>query len=255
VEQYPLVYHDGWFIDFDALQERITEHTRAIVVVNPNNPTGSYLKIAELQQLAAVCGERGVAIISDEVFADYALGDDARRVPTLQAVQGILTFCLGGLSKSVGLPQMKLGWIIAGGPAAVRVQALEGLELIADTYLSVGTPIQYALPKLLGMRERIQEQILRRLRANLEFLRVAARHSACTLLNVEGGWYATLRVPRVKSEEQWVLDLLETRDVLVQPGYFYDFDSEAFLVLSLLTPVAIFEEGVGRLLALIQSGD
>jgi len=248
VGHYPLVYHEGWFIDFDALKKRIAPRTRAIVLVNPNNPTGSYLKRDELAQLLAICRERDLAIVSDEVFADYALCADAGRVVTLADSGGVLTFRLSGLSKTVGLPQMKLGWILIGGEVQVCEQAVARLELIADTYLSVGTPVQYALPALLEAKSAIQAQILDRLRRNLRFLKTAVDASPCRLLDVEGGWYATLRVPRVRTEEEWVLQLLGTSDVLVQPGYFYDFDSEAFLVLSLLTRPEIFQEGVRRIL-------
>ncbi len=247
VKHYPLVYHEGWFVDFDALEAQLTGRTRAIIVVNPNNPTGSYLKRDELARLLAICREWNLAIVSDEVFTDYAFRLDERRVATLADSEDILTFRLSGISKAVGLPQMKLGWILVGGAAAVCQRAVERLELIADTYLSVGTPVQYALPALLNAKAGVQNQILDRLRRNLEFLRTAVEGSAIRLLDVEAGWYATLRVPRVRTEEEWVLQLLETSDVLVQPGYFYDFDSEAFLVLSLLTPPGIFDEGVTRI--------
>ena len=218
------------------------------MVVNPNNPTGSYLKREELRQLLELCAERGLAIISDEVFADYALSEDVQCVTTLADSEDdsgdVLTFCLSGLSKVVGLPQMKLGWMLIGGPASLREQAAERLELIADTYLSVGTPVQHALPALLAAKDGMQRQIMERLRTNLKFLRAAVAGSAIQALQVEGGWCVILRVPRIRTEEEWVTGLLEEQNVLVQPGYFYDFDSEAFLVLSLLTVQEIFEEGV-----------
>jgi alanine-synthesizing transaminase len=249
VTQYPLVYHHGWSIDFDALRRGVTDRTRAIVLVNPNNPTGSFLKRGELDDLVALAAERNLALISDEVFNGYAFGPDPHRVTTLSVVQQALTFCLGGLSKMAGLPQMKLGWIVIGGPTAPRAQATERLELIADTYLSVGTPVQHALPRLLTAGTAVQQQISGRTQENLAWLRSAmAPDSPAQLLEVEGGWYATLRVPRTRSEEEWCLELLERDHVLVQPGYFYDFESEAFLVLSLLTPTVIFREGVRRLL-------
>ncbi|MCU1260054.1 MAG: aminotransferase, partial [Bryobacterales bacterium] len=237
IVQYPLVYHGSWSIDFDALQRGITARTRAIVVVNPNNPTGSYLKLDELRELAGICNHNNLALISDEVFSDYALTPDARLVSTLMNLEAPTTFCLNGLSKLIGMPQMKLGWIVTNDSLA-----RERLELIADTYLSVGTPVQYAFPHLLGARESIQAQIMDRLRSNLQFLQ-----SQFAIRKVEGGWYAILQAPRVRTEEQWVLELLERYDVLVQPGYFYDFESEAFLVLSLLTAPDIFREGVKRL--------
>jgi aspartate/methionine/tyrosine aminotransferase len=246
IRQYPLRYDGGWFIDFDPMEASINSKTRAIVVVNPNNPTGSYLKSWELDRLSRICQTHGLALISDEVFSDYSLGTGGLR--SLTSVDGVLTFCLGGLSKMVGMPQMKLGWIIAGGPTSLREEALTRIDLIADNFLSVGTPVQYALPSLLAARGGVQEQILTRLRANLAWLQTAvASNQDFRVLGVEGGWYAILRAPRVRSEEEWTLNLLD-RGVLVQPGYFYDFESEAYLVVSLLTHGSVFQEGVRRIL-------
>lgn len=249
IVQYPLVYHGSWSVDFEALEHSITARTRAIVLVNPNNPTGSFLRKEEHARLSALCAERRIPIISDEVFADYAFYPDPARVETLVDAGEALTFCLSGLSKISGLPQMKLGWLVAGGPRAA--EALERLELIADTYLSVSTPVQYAFPRLLESGREVQQQIAERTRANLDALRAMVADSACQVLDVEGGWYATVRVPRTRSEEDWTLELLERENVLVQPGFFYDFDSEAYLVLSLLTPPNIFREGAKRLIGLV----
>ena len=247
--QYPLFYHDGWSIDFDALAARITPRTRAIVTVNPNNPTGSFLKRAELESLAALCRRHDLAIISDEVFSDFGFRDDPERVRTLTEVEDVLTFSLSGLSKVAGLPQLKLGWIVAGGPEPLREQAFQRLELIADTYLSVGAPVQWAAGALLAAREEIQHQILARVARNLETLRMhIGADSPWQALDIEGGWYAVIQAPRIHSEEEWVLTLLDQDNVLVQPGFFYDFESEAFLVLSLLTPPEIFAEGVRRII-------
>ena len=249
VVEYPLVYHDGWSIDLEALGQAIGERTRAIVLVNPNNPTGSFVKRGELGRLVELAADRNLALISDEVFSDYAFGPDAERVESLTGIEGALTFCLGGLSKLAGLPQMKLGWIVIGGPGALRAEASERLELIADTYLSAGTPVQHALPLLLEAGADVRRQITARIKANLAALRATfGEHTPAQVLNVEGGWYATVRVPRTKSEEQWCLELLEQDGVLVQPGFFYDFESEAYLVLSLLTPADTFREGVKRVL-------
>ena len=247
--QYPMYYYGGWHIDTDGIASAVTARTRAIVLVNPNNPTGSYLKRSELARLAAICGEHGLALISDEVFAQYPLTDDAERADTIADVDAIDTFAMSGLSKAAGLPQMKLGWIVVNGPN--RGSSLHRLEQIADTFLSVGAPVQHALPVLLADAARLRQQIGQRTRNNLEHLRQVISGSACGLLEIEGGWYATLQVPRTRAEEQWVLDLLERYNVLVQPGYFYDFAHEAFLVLSLLTPPPIFREGVSRLLELV----
>jgi hypothetical protein len=239
VRQYPLVYDGGWSIDLDALAGMITTRTRAIVLVNPNNPTGSFVSAAEWEALARM----GPPLISDEVFADYAFGAGKHAV----CPAGRLSFSMSGLSKVAGLPQMKLGWIVVGGPEPERREAMEKLEWIADTYLSVSTPVQCAAARLLEAGEAVQRQIRERTAENLSFARRALAGSAADVLDVEGGWNIVVRVPRVRSEEEWTLELLEREDVLVQPGFFYDFESEAYLVLSLLTPPDIFREGVARL--------
>jgi alanine-synthesizing transaminase len=250
VVQYPLIYNGAWTIDFDALARAVTSRSRAIVLVNPNNPTGSFLKRRELSPLLALCHKHNLALISDEVFADYALDDDPRLVRSLTDVEDVLTFCLSGLSKVAALPQLKLGWMVTGGPLADREKALERLALIADTYLSVSAPVQWAAPALLGLRGQLQRQILGRVRANRAFLasQIGAS-SPWSLLATEGGWYATLEAPRIQSEEEWVLNLLSEDGVLVQPGFFFDFEREAFLVISLLTPEDVFQEGTRRILA------
>ena len=245
VLQYPLVYEHGWRIDTGALRGLATDKTRAIVLVNPNNPTGSFIKREELDQLIAFCADRNLALISDEVFADYTFADDPRRVSSLVDVREVPAFSLSGLSKVTGLPQMKLGWMVASGPESLRTAALSNLELVADTYLSVNTPVQNAAGRLLGLRHPIQEQIRLRLRENLSFLRQRTTDSPFRVLEVEGGWYATIQVPRIRTEEEWVLHLLREQNVLVQPGFFFDFESEAFLVVSLLTPPATFQKAIG----------
>jgi len=233
---YPLCYAGAWSIDLHALREQITAKTKAIIIVNPNNPTGSYVTSCELIELSAICRQHDLALISDEVFADYSLDPEHKFTPAA-ALLNTTTFSLNGMSKTVGMPQMKLAWILTNNP-----DAHQRLELIADTYLSVGTPVQYALPTLLAAREQVQNQIRARLRANLKALQIRFRPRT-----VEGGWYAILQVPCTMTEEEWVLKLLEEQNVLAQPGYFYDFNSEAFLVLSLLTPEPIFLEGLDRL--------
>jgi aspartate/methionine/tyrosine aminotransferase len=251
VRTYPLGYDGAWHIDMAALEAAISPRTRAIVLVNPNNPTGSYVKRGELQRLTALCASRGMALISDEVFADYALTEDRARVTTLAAVEECLAFSMSGLSKVAGLPQMKLGWIVAAGPGAMRAEALEKLEWIADTYLSVSTPVQCAAPRLLAAGEEVQRQIRERTAANLAYARSALADSAATILAVEGGWYITLQVPRIRSEEEWTLRLLEKYGVLAQPGFFYDFEAEAYLVVSLLTAPKTFREGIDYLAAAV----
>lgn len=245
VVSYPLVYQGGWSIDCEALAAAVTGRTRAIVLVNPNNPTGSFLKREELRFLQSL----GVALISDEVFADYSFREDAQRAGTLAGASETLSFSMSGLSKIAGLPQMKLGWIVVSGPTAARNEAREKLEWIADTYLSVGTPVQQAAPRLLELGKGIRRQIAERARANLAWIESSIpADSPCRTLSVEGGWCVTLQVPRIRREEEWALELLEKDNVLVQPGYFYDFESEAFLVLSLLAPPEIFREGCRRVM-------
>jgi hypothetical protein len=235
----------------DALAQRIPAHARAVVVVSPNNPTGSFVKADEAAALRALCAERGLAVVSDEVFADYTFGDDARRAATLLSDGGPLTFALGGLSKSCGLPQLKLGWMAVGGPDAEREEALARLEIVADTYLSVGTPVQRAAPALLRRLPELQAPIRARVRSNRDTLAAALLDTPATLLHVEGGWTAVLHVPATRTEEDWVARLLEQDAVLVHPGFYFDFPQEAYLVVSLLPPPARFETAAGRLAARI----
>jgi hypothetical protein len=249
VVQYPLRYDGVWHVDFETLERAVSERTRAVVVVNPNNPTGSFLKRDEAARLEQFAASRDLAILSDEVFADYPLDEARGCVATLADARSALTFSMSGLSKIAGLPQMKLGWIVASGPQHER--ALDRLEWIADTFLSVATPVQTALPRLLELSNEIRAQIRERTASNLALLRASVMLTAANVLHVEGGWYAILQVPRTRSEEQYVIGLLRDHDVLVQPGFFYDFESEAFLVVSLLTEAATFEEGVRRIMSYI----
>ena len=238
----------------DAEVQRVEADGRrvaAVVLVNPNNPTGTSLAGEELSALFALAKERGFAVISDEVFVDYRYSDrpgDVRIAADSADTAGALVFSLGGLSKSAGLPQLKLGWILVNGPASLLDGARERLEWVADSYLSVSTPVQLALPGLLeygrGMADAIWARVLR----NEQTLRAAfSAGSPVTVLPVPAGWSACMHVPAVRPEEDLVLDLLESHDVLVQPGYFFDFPFEAFLVVSLLPPPGDFREGVARL--------
>ncbi|MEO8797127.1 MAG: pyridoxal phosphate-dependent aminotransferase, partial [Polyangiaceae bacterium] len=250
VRPYRLAYDGAWHVDLDSLKHAIGPQTRAIVVVHPNNPTGSFLSKAELTAMAAT----GLPIISDEVFANYTLFEDASRVRTAREAEDTLVFALGGLSKAAGLPQMKLGWTAVGGPKARVDEAMARLELIADTFLSVGAPVQHALPALLAVGALTADAIRSRTRANLATLdRAIDSGSPITRLRVDGGWYATLRLPRTKTEEEWVLELL-AEGVLVHPGAFFDFESEAYVVVSLLTPEPALAEGVARLVAHVAEG-
>jgi alanine-synthesizing transaminase len=242
------VHLRGWRIDFDSLRQALDERARAVIVVNPNNPTGSYLHPEDAAILSALCAERGIAVIADEVFGDYAWRGKKRCGVSLAGRAAALTFVLSGLSKVVALPQMKLGWIVTSGPEPVVCEAMERLDLIADTYLSVSAPIQTAAGIWLGMRAGIQSQIMARVQSNLDTLASAIEDTSCRLLESDGGWYATLEVPRNASEEELVLMLLDEEDVLVHPGYFFDFAREAFLVISLIAPEPVFCEAIDRLL-------
>jgi len=250
VEPYPLRYDGEWHVDLAALARAAAAGARAVVVVNPNNPTGSYVKREEAARIREIAADAGAAVISDEVFADYPLRADGRRVDCLAGPGPALVFCLGGLSKSCGLPQLKVGWIAVSGPGPVRDEALARLEVVADTYLSVGTPAQRALPRLLARLPELQQPIAARVAGNLDRLRRrTAAPCPVTLLEPEGGWYATLQVPATATEEEHVTRLLEEDGVLVHPGYFFDFPREAYLVVSLLPPPDDFTAAIDRLLA------
>jgi len=220
--------------------------------VHPNNPTGHFVASGEAERLNAICAERDLALIVDEVFLDYELKQSRAqrtRHGSFAANAGALTFALSGLSKIAGLPQMKLGWIAASGPGAAVRESMARLEVIADTYLSLSTPLQCALPALLAQRKTMQKQILARVEANLaELDEQLALQKVAGRLEVEGGWYAVLRVPAVQPDEELAIRLLEERGVLVHPGHFYDFAGSGYLVISLLTPAEEFREGIGALL-------
>jgi len=251
---YPLAAGLDFAIDLEALSRRIDDRTRAILVVNPGNPTGTYLKRAEADALLALCRDRGIAVICDEVFSDFPFKADPDRVPSLAGRTEVLIFVLNGLSKMLALPQMKLGWIAVGGPPGAAREATGRLEMIADTFLSVNTPVQRALPALLALRGAIQDAIRDRLAANRRSLaRGVADHPSCRLLDTEGGWSAVLRIPGTRSEEEWALRLIEADGVLAHPGYFFNFAGEGFLVVSLLPPEETFAEAAGRLLARIEA--
>jgi alanine-synthesizing transaminase len=248
---YPLLYDHGWQIDLPSIQRATTQRTRAIVLVHPNNPTGSYVKSYERLALNAFCGERGLALIVDEVFLDYPL--DGQQRESFVKNSGALTFTLSGVSKISGLPQMKFAWIASNGPGAVVQEALARLEVIADTYLSMSVPVQLAAGAMLEQRQRIQPALLIRAQANLQELDLQlAGQKACTRLHVEGGWYAVLRVPVTRTDEDLVIELLRECSVLVHPGHFFDFPADAYLVVSLIAVENEFCEGMQRVLEYLE---
>ncbi len=272
---YELVYDHGWQMDFRSLESALNlsppSHSavqpredkggppreatkcKAVLVVHPNNPTGSFVKPGEAVQLARVCAQHNLAIIADEVFLDYSLNPSSKQsfASGFGAKTGstALTFTLSGLSKIAGLPQMKVAWIAVTGPDEPKREALSRLEVIADTYLSMNAPVQWAIPEMLGERLSIQQQLMARVEANLaELDRQLAQQELCTRLVVEGGWYVVLRVPVTSSDEELAIALLRRTGVLVQPGHFYDFASDGHLVVSLITPQEVFAPGIDRLL-------
>ncbi|HEY3820498.1 MAG TPA: pyridoxal phosphate-dependent aminotransferase [Polyangiaceae bacterium] len=241
---YRLAYDGAWHVDLASVRDAATARTRAIVTVSPNNPTGSYLKRSELAAFA----ELGLPIVSDEVFAHYPLRDDPTRARSALDADGPLVFALGGLSKLAALPQMKLAWMAVGGADARVAEAMGRLEVIADAFLSLATPVQHAVGALLESRHAAEGAIRARTRANLAFVRSLVPGTAVSLLDVEGGWYATLRVPRTRTELEWAVALVEEDGVHVHPGHFFDFEGEAYLIVSLLTPQPTFEEALRRLM-------
>jgi len=246
--RYPLVYDYGWQVDFQALEQAITNRTRGVIVVHPNNPTGHFFKSGEAARLNAICSERELAVISDEVFLDFALVGS--RPPSFAANTGALTFTMSGLSKISGLPQMKTAWLIAGGPMELKKPALARLEVIADTYLSMSAPVQLAAPVLLEQRHGFQKQLMERVRRNLaELDRQLAAQSTCVRCELEGGWHAVLRVPATRSDEDLAIELLSRNNVYVHPGHFYDFPSDGYLIVSLMTRDEHFAEGIQLLLS------
>ena len=258
---YPLIYDHGWQMDFPSLEKAVTSRTRGVVVVHPNNPTGSYVSQQEREQLSYFCREHRLAVIVDEVFLDYGFDDNFHRASLDRTAEGgrphmsfvaskeVLTFTLSGLSKISALPQMKVAWIAVSGPQEEVEPAMARLEVIADTYLSMNAPVQLAMPVLLEQRHSIQKQLMARVRANLaELDRQLAAQKTCSRLEVEGGWYAVLRVPVTQSDEELAIALLREKSVLVHPGHFYDFASDGYLVVSLIGDEEEFSQGLSRIL-------
>ena len=247
LEHYRLEFHGRWELDLQDLREQARpQRMRAIIMINPNNPTGSLVSDSELDAVASIAWENDLALISDEVFADYPVSG-AMPASALRQSKA-LTFALGGLSKSAGLPQVKLGWMAVGGPGGPVRDALNRLETICDAYLSVSTPVQAAAAELLSAGAAVRTQIQERLRHNFaQLTALAAANPACAVLPVDAGWYAVVQVPAVDSEDAIVLDLLEHCGVLVHPGYFFDFEREAFLVISLLPERQVFTSAVQAL--------
>lgn len=253
MDSYRLVYQHGWAIDFNSLKNTIGGKTRAIIMVSPNNPTGSFLKQHDIDQLNSICKKYDLPLICDEVFSDYIF-DHSQKYLSLAGNQENLTFVLGGLSKTLALPQMKLSWIVINGPPGLVEQAMDRLEIISDTFLSVNTPVQNSLGNWLALKNDIQANLKSRLEHNLSFLTSELKeHLGCGMLKNEAGWYAIVKIPTLFTEEQWVLKFLREDHVFTHPGYFFNFEDEAYIVLSLLPEEKYFQEGVRRVLKRIES--
>ncbi len=247
---YTIAYDGRWHVDIPSLRAGVTPDVRAILAVSPNNPTGSYLARAELDAMLAA----GLPLVVDEVFAQYPLGSRVPAVRSVCAERGGLCFALSGLSKLGGLPQMKLAWIVVSGEPSLVDAALARLDVVCDAFLSVGAPVQVALPRLLAAGRTTREGIQRRIAANLRAVAERTRDRPVTLLDVEGGWYAILRLPATRSEETWAEGLLREHAVYTHPGYFFDMATEPHLVVSLLAPPEVLDEGVERLLSHVAEG-
>jgi aspartate/methionine/tyrosine aminotransferase len=244
---YPLVYHDGWQIDPASLDAAVTPRTRAIVVIHPNNPTGHFCSAADRATLYETAERHGLPLIVDEVFLDYPLEEESGVSFAAESASRVLTFTMGGLSKLLALPQMKVAWTAVTGPTELQEEAMERLEVIADTFLSVATPQQVALPVWLQARHTIQTEIKDRLNANLATLDAAIEGTVVSRLRVDAGWAAVLRVPATERDEALAVRLIEETGVVAHPGSLFGFPERGWLVVSLLVPTGIFSDGIGRI--------
>jgi alanine-synthesizing transaminase len=248
---YSLGYAHGWFVDFPSLARGLTSRTRAILLVHPNNPTGSYVRDEEVLRLNKLCRERNLALIVDEVFLDYAFAEQPHK--SFVANRDALTFTLSGLSKIAALPQMKVAWVATTGPEALARPALERLEIIADTYLSLNSVTQWAFPTLLEQRRLLQPQVRERVRTNWAYLKATLNsESPCESLDVDGGWYAILQVRGDRRDEGLAIEILRKAQVLIHPGHFYDFPDDGYLVVSLIVTPEDFQDGMSRVLRFLK---
>lgn len=252
MQHYSLRYDGVWHIDFDSLTASITEKTKAIIIIHPHNPTGMFLKKYEHERLVQIATEHRLALIVDEVFLEYGFSDYAEKFNSSASERRVLTFTLNGISKMIGMPQMKLGWIVLSGPDVELAEASHRLEMLCDTFLSVNTPVQEALSTLFQSGESVREQIMERIKSNYAFLdRSLGNGGNCSLISSEGGWYGIIRVPRIKSDEEWCIGILRETKVYLYAGYHFDFEEEGFLIVSLLPENKIFEDGVQRIIEYI----
>jgi alanine-synthesizing transaminase len=252
IRYYQLAYDGEWHIDFTSLQSQWSERTRALVLVHPNNPTGSYLKQHEFDKIHSLASQHSFSLIVDEVFGPYDISQNEHRVNTLSAQSLVPMFSLNGISKLLGLPQLKLSWIVVHGTPQQRDEALHRLDIIADTFLSVNTPVQVALPQLLRCSSDIQNQIRLRIQTNYQLLQNVFADSRVSVLRVEGGWYAILQLPHIHSDSDWAEGMLKSQNILVQPGHFFDMEQKSCIVVSLLPHSNLFKDAILRLKAFIE---
>lgn len=250
---YRLRYDDEWRVDVDSLSDIVDESTRAILLVHPNNPTGSYITVQEREAVLTIASKRGLALIVDEVFGDFSFDDIKGPHGSFACEQDALVFTLNGISKLLGLPQMKLAWITASGALPLLHDAASRLEIICDTYLSAGTPVQQALPALFTNGRRVTEQIRTRVRRNYNSLRAMTGGTPVSLLDADGGWNAIVQFPRIMSDETWALRLLKECNVLVHPGHFFEIEREGCIVISLLPEESTFSSGFGKTLEFVRA--
>jgi hypothetical protein len=249
---YRLAYDGEWHIDFESLETACNNRSHVIVLVHPNNPTGSFLKQDEYERVCTFAAEHHCALIVDEVFDTYHFSSDDRRATSMPSAHAVLTFSLNGISKLLGLPQLKLSWIAVHGNPQQRDEALQRLDVITDTFLSVSTPVQHALPKLLEQRNNIGHQIRRRVLSNYHVLQETFMQSSSSVFLVEGGWYAILRLPQFLSDDEWALELLRQQHILIHPGHFYNIHQNSCIVLSLLPPLEVFASAVSQIQMFIE---
>jgi aspartate/methionine/tyrosine aminotransferase len=249
---YRLAYDGEWHIDFESFEAAFTDRTRAIILVHPNNPTGSFLKQNEFDRVCTLAAEHQCAVIADEVFQPYAFSPDARRANILASQAQVLLFSLNGISKLLGLPQLKLSWIVVHGNPQKTAETLDRLEIIADTFLSVNTPAQVALPKLLRCSSDIENQIRSRIQTNYQLLQNSFADSSASVFHIEGGWYAILQLPQIHSDDKWAEEILTQQNILVQPGHYFDMEHKSCVVVSLLPISSLFENTLLQLRQFIE---
>jgi alanine-synthesizing transaminase len=253
LRQYRLAYDGEWHIDFTSLHAQMSERTRAIVIVHPNNPTGSYLKHHELDQLCSIALKHNAVLIADEVFGSFALAPNSSIASTLTSLLPVPLFSLNGISKLLGLPQLKLSWIIVNAAQPYMVEALKRLDIIADTFLSVNTPSQIALDQLFLVSSTVEDQILDRLQTNYRLLQDSFAGTNASVLRIEGGWYAIIQLPQKQSDDEWAESILMHKNILVQPGHFFDIEQKSCIVLSLLPVTDLFKRAVEQVIPFIEN--